>query len=142
MLEPSERRASMLRTIGGARRRLVLSLFRCDDAEVLDALAGALEPAATTRRSAQAWLQLRGYEPTALRLGALTRLGARATAAHIAFDDHPNEKRFADRIETVTVDSVFAWLQRTQLGAAPVTVTPGMKLPATVAPRPELRAGA
>jgi phosphatidylserine/phosphatidylglycerophosphate/cardiolipin synthase-like enzyme len=43
VLEPAERRASMLRTIGGARRRLVLSLFRCDDAEVLDALAGALE---------------------------------------------------------------------------------------------------
>ena len=33
----------MLRIIGGARRRLILSLFRCDDAEVLDALAAALE---------------------------------------------------------------------------------------------------
>jgi cardiolipin synthase A/B len=33
----------MLRIIGGARRRLILSLFRCDDFEVLDALAGALE---------------------------------------------------------------------------------------------------
>ena len=43
MLEPAERRAAMLRIIGGARRRLVLSLFRCDDFEVLDALAGALE---------------------------------------------------------------------------------------------------
>ncbi len=29
--------------IGGARRRLVLSLFRCNDYGVLDALAGALE---------------------------------------------------------------------------------------------------
>jgi hypothetical protein len=106
----------------------------------LETLAGVLEPAATTRRHAQAWLQLRGYEPTVLRLGPLTRLGARATAANIAFDDHPNEKRFSDRIETVTVDSVFAWLQRAQLGAAPVTVHPGMKLPATVAPKPELRA--
>jgi hypothetical protein len=106
----------------------------------LETLAGALEPDATTRRQAQAWLQLRGYEPTVLRLGPLTRLGARATAANIAFDDHPNEKRFSDRIETVTVDSVFAWLQRTQLGAAPITVHPGMKLPATVAPKAELRA--
>ena len=43
MLEPAERRAAMLRLIGAARRRLVLSLFRCDDFEVLDALAGALE---------------------------------------------------------------------------------------------------
>jgi hypothetical protein len=106
----------------------------------IETLAGALEPAATTRRQAQAWLQLRGYEPTVLRLGPLTRLGARATAANIAFDDHPNQKRFADRIETVTVDSVFAWLQRAQLGGAPITVHPGMKLPATVAPKPALRA--
>ena len=106
----------------------------------LETLAGALEPAATTRRQAQAWLQLRGYEPTVLRLGPLTRLGARATAANIAFDDHPNDKRFADRIETVTVDSVFMWLQRAKLGAPPVTVTPTSKLPATVAPKPELRA--
>jgi phosphatidylserine/phosphatidylglycerophosphate/cardiolipin synthase-like enzyme len=43
VLEPAERRAAMLRLIGAARRRLVLSLFRCDDLEVLDALAGALE---------------------------------------------------------------------------------------------------
>jgi len=55
-----------------------------------------------------------------LKLGPLTRLGARASAANVAFDDHPNEKRFADRIETVTVDSVFEWLQRAGLGSAPV----------------------
>ena len=43
VLDPGERRQAMLRIIGAARRRLVLSLFRCDDFEVLDALAGALE---------------------------------------------------------------------------------------------------
>jgi len=43
------------------------------------------------------------------------------TAANVAFDDHPNEKRFGDRIETVTVDSVFAWLNRSSLGG-PVQV--------------------
>src|SRR5262245_38759070 len=43
VLDPSERREAMLRVIGGARRRLVLSLFRCDDFSVLDALAAALE---------------------------------------------------------------------------------------------------
>lgn len=84
----------------------------------LETLAMAQEPAATTRERAQAWLMLQGYEPTTLRLGALTRLGARATAANIAFDDHPNEKRFTDRIETVTVDSVFAWLNRSGLGGS------------------------
>jgi hypothetical protein len=88
----------------------------------IETLAMALEPGAATRERAQAWLQLRAYEPTVLRLGPVTRLGARATAANIAFDDHPSAKRFADRIETVTVDSVFAWLQRSQLGAAPLTV--------------------
>lgn len=35
---------------------------------------------------------------------------------------HPNEKHFADRIETVTVDSVFAWLQRAQLAGATVVL--------------------
>jgi len=88
----------------------------------IETLAGAAEPAAGSRRQAQAWLQLRGYEPTTLRLGPLTRLGGRATRANIAFDDHPNDKRFSDRIETVTVDSVFAWLHRSGLGTAPVTV--------------------
>jgi hypothetical protein len=88
----------------------------------------ALETLAATaantrdRDTAQAWLVVKQYQPTVLKLGAFSRLGARATAANIAFDDHPNEKRFADRIETVTVDSVFDWLQRSGLGQAPVTV--------------------
>ena len=63
----------------------------------------------------QAWLRWQGYEPTVLRLGTFTRLGARISQANVAFDDHPNDKRFADRIETVTVDSVFEWLQRSGL---------------------------
>jgi hypothetical protein len=81
----------------------------------LETIAMSQEPAATTRERAQAWLQLRGYEPTALRIPALTRLGARMGSSHIAFDDHPNNKRFADRIETVTVDSVFDWMARAGL---------------------------
>jgi hypothetical protein len=44
------------------------------------------------------------------------------TAANVSFDDHPNGKRFTDRIETVTVDSVFAWLQRSGLAHAPFAV--------------------
>lgn len=83
----------------------------------LETLASAQDPNATTRQRAQSWLQAQGYEPTALNIGPLTRLGARATAANIAFDDHPNSKRFSDRIETVTVDSVFAWLERSGLSA-------------------------
>jgi len=92
----------------------------------LETFAMAQEPAAVsrplyTRESAQAWLKLQGYTPTTLHIGPMKRLGARVTAANIAFDDHPNEKRFTDRIDTVTVDSVFAWLNRTGMGA-PVQV--------------------
>lgn len=43
VLDPAGRKAALLDVIGSARRRLVLSLFRCDDFSVLDALAGALE---------------------------------------------------------------------------------------------------
>jgi cardiolipin synthase len=42
-IEPAERRQAMLDVIDGARTRLVLSLFRCNDFGVLDALAAALE---------------------------------------------------------------------------------------------------
>lgn len=95
----------------------------------IETLAAAMEPGVivshldntrsnrleAARMRAQAWLQFKGYEPTVLKLGPLTRLGGRLTAANVAFDDHPDEKRFSDRIETVTVDSVFQWLQRAQL---------------------------
>ena len=43
VLDPVERKAALLGVIGAAKRRLVLSLFRCDDFSVLDALAAALE---------------------------------------------------------------------------------------------------
>jgi hypothetical protein len=82
----------------------------------IETLAMAVDANATNRARAQAWLQLQGYQPSTLRISAFKRLGARMTAANVAFDDHPNDKRFSDRIETVTVDSVFAWLNRSGLG--------------------------
>ncbi len=88
----------------------------------IETLAAAMEPQIRSREQAQAWLQFKGYEPTVLKLGPLTRLGGRVTAANVAFDDHPNEKRFSDRIETVTVDSVFRWMQAAGLSASPVTL--------------------
>jgi hypothetical protein len=88
----------------------------------IETLALALDPAVTSRARAQAWLQGHGYQPAVLRLGPLTRLGGRMSAANVAFDDHPDSQRFADRIETVTADSVFAWLQRTGLGGKPVSL--------------------
>jgi hypothetical protein len=85
----------------------------------LETMAMAAEPVITQRAQAQAWLGFKGYQPSTLRLGPLTRLGASSTTAHIRFDDHPNGKRFSDRIETVTVDSVLDWLERSGLGSAP-----------------------
>ena len=43
VLDPAERKAALLGIIGGAKRRLILSLFRCDDFSILDELAAALE---------------------------------------------------------------------------------------------------
>jgi hypothetical protein len=89
----------------------------------IETLAAAIEPATIASRSqAQAWLQFKGYAPTTLRLGPLARLGGRVGSANVAFDDHPNEKRFSDRIETVTADSVFEWLPRAGLAAAPTVL--------------------
>lgn len=88
----------------------------------LETLALAMEPQATRRDQAQAWLRFKGYEPTELHISTLKRLGARMTAANISFDDHPNHLRFSNRIRTVTVDSVFVWLGRTGLGETPLLI--------------------
>lgn len=88
----------------------------------METLAAAMEPSITTRDAAQAWMMFKGYQPSTLRIGPLTRLGGRVGAANVAFDDHPSAKRFSDRIETVTVDSVLDWLPRAGLGAVPVRV--------------------
>ncbi|MBK6615309.1 DUF2145 domain-containing protein [Ottowia sp.] len=84
----------------------------------IETLALAAEPGLARREQAQAWLRLKDYRPATLRIGALTRLGGRMTAGNVAFDDHPDAQRFADRIETVTADSVLEWLPRA-LQAAP-----------------------
>ncbi|MBO9536257.1 DUF2145 domain-containing protein [Herbaspirillum sp.] len=89
-----------------------------------ETLAHAMEPQIATREQAQAWLKFKGYEPAVLNLGPMTRLGGRMFKANIAFDDHPNEKRFADRIETTTADSVFAFLQKTGIEESHFVIRP------------------
>ncbi len=81
---------------------------------LLEVLAYGLAPddEANTRRSAQAWLKAAGYVPSRLEVGAMTRLGARIAKANVAFDDHPGELRWAGKIDTVTVDSVIAFLRQ------------------------------
>lgn len=89
---------------------------------VLETLAGAAASNVNSRREAQAWLKTMGYQPTDLRLSAMTRLGGRMTQANIAFDDHPSARRFSSHIDTVTVDSMFTWLPRAQLSDSPQRV--------------------
>ncbi len=81
------------------------------------AAAESRDTAINSREQAQQWLKLVGYQPTELKLDALSRLGARMTKANIAFDDHPGELRWSDRIRTVTVDSVFGFISRRDPGA-------------------------
>jgi hypothetical protein len=86
------------------------------------AMTAGTADAVADRKQAQAWLQRLDYQPTTLNISPLMRLGARLTKANVAFDDHPNEKRYADHIETVTVDSMFAWMSRAGLVQKPVAV--------------------
>lgn len=86
----------------------------------IETLAMLMEPVVTSRAAARNWLRTQDYRPTTLRISSLTRLGARVSSAHISFDDHPFGQRMAGQIETVTVDSVFAWMQRSGFGGAPL----------------------
>jgi hypothetical protein len=88
----------------------------------LETLAVAMDGNIGTREQAQAWLKYKNYQPSVLKISALTRLGGRMTSANIAFDDHPNEKRFSDQIETITVDSMFSWMVSANLGASAVVM--------------------
>lgn len=88
----------------------------------LETLAAALDPAIDTRAQAQDWLREHDYEPSTLHISTLKRLGGRLTAANVAFDDHPPKQRFSSRIDTVTVDSVFAWMVRAGLASTPVRI--------------------
>lgn len=88
----------------------------------LEMLAVAMDGDIKSREQAQAWIKYKSYQPTTLRIDPLTRLGGRMSAANVAFDDHPNEKRFSDRIETVTVDSMFQWMTNSRLGGPVVSL--------------------
>ncbi|MFA7291281.1 MAG: DUF2145 domain-containing protein [Rhodocyclaceae bacterium] len=88
----------------------------------IETLALLAEPAVGSRAQARAWLRAFDYRPTTLHIPTMKRLGARIATAHIAFDDHPFDRRMAGQIDTVTVDSVFAWLPRAKLGGSPVVL--------------------
>ncbi|MFT7776296.1 DUF2145 domain-containing protein [Roseateles sp.] len=113
----NERRYSMVAYAFGTQ-------YQQSNQWVLETLAGAAAPGIASRRAAQDWLRSQGYTPTDLRLSTLTRLGGRLTQANIAFDDHPSARRFSSHIDTVTVDSMFAWLPQANLSDSPQLVKP------------------
>ena len=86
----------------------------------IETLAMLVDPAVVSRAAARSWLLAHDYRPTSLQISTLTRLGARVSSAGISFDDHPFGRRMAGQIDTVTVDSVFAWIERSGLGGAPL----------------------
>ncbi len=91
VIEPADRRAAVLEVIRGAVRRLGLTIFRCNDAEVLAEVAAAVargvEVDVLLTRRARGWRRRLDRLQTRLeRMGArVTRHGARATKHHAKY---------------------------------------------------------
>jgi cardiolipin synthase len=96
VIEPAERRTAVLRLIRGARRRLALTIFRCNDADVLDAVGAAVERGVEvdvllTRRA-------RGWRRRLDRLRwRLEQMGARVTRHGAREAKHHAKYAVADR---------------------------------------------
>jgi phosphatidylserine/phosphatidylglycerophosphate/cardiolipin synthase-like enzyme len=98
IIAPGERRPAVVHVINSARTRLSLSLFRCDDEAVLDALAAAVRRgvhvrALLTSRAKGSKAQLKHLEIFLRTLGADVRrysdLVVRYHAKYIVADDGP-----------------------------------------------------
>ncbi|MGD9904233.1 MAG: phospholipase D-like domain-containing protein [Vicinamibacterales bacterium] len=91
VIDPEERRAAVLRLIDGARRRLALTIFRCDDPSVLEAVAAAVARGVVVdvllTRRASGWRErLDRLRLRLERMGVrVIRHGARATKHHAKY---------------------------------------------------------
>jgi phosphatidylserine/phosphatidylglycerophosphate/cardiolipin synthase-like enzyme len=91
VIEPVERRAAVLRVIRGARRRLGLTIFRCNDPAVLDevraAVARGVEVDVLLTRRASGWRRrLDRVRALLEHMGArVTPHGSRATKHHAKY---------------------------------------------------------
>ena len=96
VIEPAERRAAVLRVIRGARRRLALTIFRCNDADVLDAVGAAVDRGVDVdvllTRRARGWR--RRLDRLRLRL---ERMGVRVTRHGAGTTKHHAKYTVADR---------------------------------------------
>ncbi len=115
-LLPRLQDAAALRAVHDADYSLVAypfsTRYQNSNSWVLETLATveARDVKIVNREQAQSWLKLVGYQPSEMKVGTFKRLGGRVFKASVAFDDHPNELRFSDRIRTVTVDSLMQFL--------------------------------
>ena len=91
VIAPVERRAAVLRVIRGARRRLGLTIFRCNDPQVLDEVRAAVDRGVEVdvllTRRASGWRRRLDRLRVALeRMGArVTPYGVRATKHHAKY---------------------------------------------------------
>lgn len=91
VIDPSHRRAAVLQVIRSARRRLGLTIFRCNDREVLAEVAAAVQRGVEVdvllTRRARGWRRRLDQLRTRLeRIGArVTRHGLRATKHHAKY---------------------------------------------------------
>lgn len=91
VIDPAHRREAVLQVIRSARRRLGLTIFRCNDGDVLDAVAAAVargvEVDVLLTRRARGWRRRLDQLRTQLeRIGArVTRHGLRTTKHHAKY---------------------------------------------------------
>lgn len=79
----------------------------------LELLSMVMQPSEVTdRKSAQRFLQQRGYKPGEIEVDPLSRLGASMFRANVSFTEHPLKQRLNGRYQVVTVESVDAFLQQ------------------------------
>jgi len=115
-LLPRLQQAQSLRSVFNGRYNMVSfpfsTRYQNSNAWVLETIAGAVAKDADirTREQAQAWLKMADYRPSIMQIGAFKRLGGRMFKANVAFDDHPDDQRYAGQISVVTVDSLQDFL--------------------------------
>lgn len=80
---------------------------------VLEMVATALGGSAVTNRvQAQNWLRHNGYVAAHLNIPAKTRQETKLYGIAISFDDQPQEQLAADRVDTVTVESIVSFVEK------------------------------
>jgi hypothetical protein len=79
---------------------------------VLEVTAAALAPENTVNNRAQAqlWLKQAGFVPSKTVIGAMRRLGSRMFSPHVFFDDRDGDERMSGVYNTVTVESIIAFI--------------------------------